>query len=285
MALERLRAERPQLSAIERRIADYILDNAQLLRDYSSQQLADTLHVSQSSVVKFAQRLGYKGYPDLKLSVTEALARAAAAGGGAATASRPAPADPDEARAEDLWRRKSAAEEETRAANPPGTIALAARLIADSDTIYVAGGGGGGGDGQAGRALAMRLSMLGLRCFPHGDWASLVTNLATATARDTLLAICEPGRPQCLEACRAMRAAGGRVVLVTRSRGGPAAAGADACLVVAAHDPLPHVEDLVADAALRQVLDDLFLRVYASRPDAAAAFAASRVRAGDALRD
>jgi serine/threonine protein kinase len=51
------------MSAMDRRITDYILANARLLRDYSSQQLADALKVSQSSIVKYSQRLGYKGYP------------------------------------------------------------------------------------------------------------------------------------------------------------------------------------------------------------------------------
>ena len=273
-ALKRLRAERPQLSAIERRIADYILDNAHLLRDYSSQQLADTLKVSQSSVVKFSQRLGYKGYPDLKLAVAEALARASVAGDPA----RPGgtrPADHDAAAAEVLWRRKSAAEQETRAANPAETVALAARLIAAADTLFIAGGGV---DGHAGHGLGMRLSMLGLRCFPHGDWATLAANLTTATSRDTLLLICEQCRPECLRASRAMRSAGGHVVAVTRSRGDSLLAAADACLTVVAHDPEPHVEDLVYEAALHQVLDDLFLRVHAARPNAAAAFIAGRSR-------
>ncbi len=63
--LVKIRSSRDQMSAIERRIADFILDNAHLLRDYSSQQLASALGVSQSSVVKFSQKLGFKGYPDL----------------------------------------------------------------------------------------------------------------------------------------------------------------------------------------------------------------------------
>ncbi len=74
--LVKIRSERDQMSAIERRIADFILENAQLLRDYSSQQLANALRISQSSVVKFSQKLGFKGYPDLKYSVGEAIARA-----------------------------------------------------------------------------------------------------------------------------------------------------------------------------------------------------------------
>ena len=73
--LLKIRSERDQMSAIERRIADFILENAHLLRDYSSQQLANALEISQSSVVKFSQKLGFKGYPDLKYSIGEAVAR------------------------------------------------------------------------------------------------------------------------------------------------------------------------------------------------------------------
>ena len=81
--LVKIRSERDQMSAIERRIADFILDNAHLLRDYSSQQLANALGISQSSVVKFSQKLGFRGYPDLKYSVGAAVA---VAGNGAVTA-------------------------------------------------------------------------------------------------------------------------------------------------------------------------------------------------------
>ena len=73
--LVRIRSGRDQMSAIERRIADFILDNAHLLRDYSSQQLASALGVSQSSGVKFSQKFGFKGYPDLKYNIGQALAR------------------------------------------------------------------------------------------------------------------------------------------------------------------------------------------------------------------
>src|SRR5690242_20756799 len=75
-ALVKIRSERDRMSAVERRIADFVLDNSHLLRDYSSQQLANALGISQSSVVKFCQKLGFKGYPDLKYSVGEAIARA-----------------------------------------------------------------------------------------------------------------------------------------------------------------------------------------------------------------
>ena len=86
-SLLKIRSERDQMSAIERRIADFLLENAHLLRDYSSQQLADALRISQSSVVKFSQKLGFKGYPDLKFSVGEEIARENGSGGAAAAGS------------------------------------------------------------------------------------------------------------------------------------------------------------------------------------------------------
>src|SRR3546814_12889603 len=73
--LLKIRSERDHMSAIERRIADFLLDHAYLLRDYSSQQLASALGISKSSVVKLSQQLGLKGYPDLKYSIGESLAR------------------------------------------------------------------------------------------------------------------------------------------------------------------------------------------------------------------
>ncbi len=42
-------------------------------RHLSSQQLASEAGVSQSSVVKFAQKIGFKGFPALKLAISEAL--------------------------------------------------------------------------------------------------------------------------------------------------------------------------------------------------------------------
>jgi len=73
--LIKIRSIRDEMSANEKKIADHILSNSALLRDYSSMQLANAVGVSQSSVVKFCQKLGYKGYPDLKLAINEAVAK------------------------------------------------------------------------------------------------------------------------------------------------------------------------------------------------------------------
>ncbi|WP_333607260.1 MurR/RpiR family transcriptional regulator [Arsukibacterium sp.] len=76
LSLLKIRGMLEHMSVIERKLAEFILENSHLLRDYSSQQLADAVGTSQSSVVKFCQKLGYKGYPDLKLAINEAVVAA-----------------------------------------------------------------------------------------------------------------------------------------------------------------------------------------------------------------
>src|SRR3546814_12406943 len=87
--LLKIRSERDHMSALERRIADFLLDNAHLLRDDSSQQLASALGISQSSVGKFSQKLGFEGYPALTYSVGHSLTR----GDGGADNGEPAHAE------------------------------------------------------------------------------------------------------------------------------------------------------------------------------------------------
>lgn len=72
--LTRIRQRYPTLAASDKKLADFILAQPDKTRHLSSQQLAGEAGVSQSSVVKFAQKMGFKGFPALKLALSEALA-------------------------------------------------------------------------------------------------------------------------------------------------------------------------------------------------------------------
>ena len=73
--LLKMRAVREELSANEKKIADFILENSALIRDYSSQNLAASVGVSQSSIIKFSQKLNYRGFTDLKLAIHESVVK------------------------------------------------------------------------------------------------------------------------------------------------------------------------------------------------------------------
>ena len=252
-----IRSERGQMSAIERRIADFILENTHLLRDYSSQQLANALGISQSSVVKFSQKLGFKGYPDLKFSIGEAVAR----NGGDAQPSEDAAAGGQQALSEDLWRAKGRAEEETRLLNPPERVDAVVEMLRGADKAFVVGTGE---DGVAARAFAIRLSLLGFPAIHHYDPVLVPAEVATSQPGDLLILFSERGQQSSLcQLARLFQRRGGKVVSVTRHTANPLRAHADLALLVSAHDERSHVEPLLYQAAQQQLLDLLFLLLCA----------------------
>lgn len=249
--LLRIRAERDHMSAIERRIADFLLDNAQLLRDYSSQQLADAVGTSQSSVVKFSQKLGFKGYPDLKFAIGEALARGDRDDD--VTTRAPATDDPHAALAEALWQAKSHAEAETRLLNPPQKIDAIADAIRNADKVFVIGLGQ---DGIHARAFAIQLSLLGVLAIYHFDPVTAPAAMSAAEGDDVLIVFSEQGRQSAL--CRIAQLfheRHGTVVTVTRHSANPLRAHAGHSLLVSAHDERGHVEPMLYQSALQQLLD------------------------------
>src|SRR5882672_3305406 len=254
-SLIKIRAERDQMSAIERRIADFILENAHLLRDYSSQQLANSLRISQSSVVKFSQKLGFKGYPDLKVSVSEAVARES--GNGEARATPPSRSDPQAALAADLWRSKTLAEEETRLINTPEKIAEIARALNAASQVFVIGLGE---DGVPARSFAVKLALLGIPVNCHTDPVLMSSALAIAGKGDVLVLFSEHGRQPALgQAERQFHERRGKVVSVTRHSANPLRAHADMSLLVSAHDDRAHIQPLLYQAVLQHLLDLVFV--------------------------
>jgi DNA-binding MurR/RpiR family transcriptional regulator len=276
--LLKMRSQRDQMSAIERRIADYILENVHFLRDYSSQQLANALGVSQSSVVKFSQKLGFKGYPDLKYSIGEAIARDA----GNAQQKVPARSNPHAVLAGELWRSKSHAEEETRLINPPEKIDAIAGTIQGARRLFIIGLGE---DGIPARAFALKLSLIGILTVHHFDTTLMTASTATADAKDALLVFSEHGRQNALaHIARQFRERGGKVVAVTRHTANPLRAHADESLLVSAHDERAHVEPLLYHCALQHLLDLLFVLLCENGKGRLAQFAANVERIGE-MRD
>ncbi len=244
------------MSAIERRIADFLLENSHLLRDYSSQQLASALGISQSSVVKFSQKLGFKGYPDLKYSIGESLARGDG-GDENGHVRHTGTGDPHAVLAENLWRDKAQAEEETRLINPPEKINAIAEAICGANKVFVIGLGI---DGIQARAFSMKLSLLGILAVHHFDPVMMPAGVCTAAANDVLLVFSEQGRQSSLcQIARLFHERHGQVITVTRHTANPLRAHADLALLVSAHDERPHIEPLLYQAALQQLLDLLFM--------------------------
>lgn len=277
--LLKIRSERDQMSAIERRIADFLLENAHLLRDYSSQQLADALKISQSSVVKFSQKLGFKGYPDLKYSIGEAVARSN--GGEAIGTTRSAKDAPKAALAETLWHGKARAEEETRLINAQDKIEAIANAIDRAGKVFFIGLGQ---DGIPAQAFAMKLALLGVLTVYQGDPVLMTSSISTASKGDVLLAFSEHGQQPALnQISRQFHERHGKIVSVTRHTANPLRAHADFSLLVSAHDERSHVEPLLYQSALQHLLDLIFVLLCEDGDDRLARLGANLERIGHML--
>jgi DNA-binding MurR/RpiR family transcriptional regulator len=73
--VERIRQVRSILSPSFERIADFILDSYAQVALLTATELGHTLDIDTATVVRFAQQLGYKGYPELQREIREKLKR------------------------------------------------------------------------------------------------------------------------------------------------------------------------------------------------------------------
>ncbi|HEY8450241.1 MAG TPA: MurR/RpiR family transcriptional regulator [Bacillota bacterium] len=68
---ERIRSRFDALSASQRRIAEYMLANLHRVAFMTAASVAQAVGVSESTVVRFATALGYRGYPDLQRALQD----------------------------------------------------------------------------------------------------------------------------------------------------------------------------------------------------------------------
>lgn len=69
--LKKLEEKYPHLSKGQKRLADYVIENYDKAVFLTAVKLGETVGVSESTVVRFATQLGYKGYPDFQKALEE----------------------------------------------------------------------------------------------------------------------------------------------------------------------------------------------------------------------
>jgi len=55
-----------KLTPTERKIADYIIENESEIRTLTSYEISNKLKIGQSNIIRFSQKLGYKGFRELQ---------------------------------------------------------------------------------------------------------------------------------------------------------------------------------------------------------------------------
>jgi len=68
----RIKSHLTSLKPAERRVADYILDNINGVIRLPITKMAENVGVSEATIVKFCQHIGYSGYQELKITLAQA---------------------------------------------------------------------------------------------------------------------------------------------------------------------------------------------------------------------
>jgi len=185
-SLLRIRQLYPRLALNERRLAGFFLSQPDRARHLSSQKLAEESGVSQSSVVKFAQKLGYKGFPALKLALSESLADRDAI----TVHNHILSDDPLKVVGEKLLTEKISAIRATLDINSEEKLLQTLQLLKNANRILLVGIGA---SGLVAKDFSWKLMKIGINAVAEQDMHALLASVQAMAPGDVLLAISYTG--------------------------------------------------------------------------------------------
>lgn len=240
----------------DKKLADFLLAEPDRARHLSSQQLALEAGVSQSSVVKFAQKLGFKGFPALKLAISEALA------------SSPDPLsitvhnqilgdDTLRVVGEKLINENLSAMRATLDVNSEEKLQQSVEMLRTARRIVLTGIGA---SGLVARNFGWKLMKIGLNAIVEQDMHALLATVQAMDPQDLLLPISYSGeRREINMAADEMLRAGGRILAITGFTPNALQQRASHCLYTIAEEQATRSAAISSTSAQTMLTDLLFM--------------------------
>ena len=260
----KIKAIKDSLSHSETKLADFILNSPNTIRELSSQELANVAGVSQSSVVKFTQKLDYKGYPTFKLAVIDALNIEALSSEqnnehlhGKITLS-----DSLEQIAAKLINSKTSVLNATKNLNEEQSIEQAISLIKSAKRILICGLGG---SALVGYDFSYKLQKIGLSAIANADPHAQLVLATTLSKGDLVFAISESGNTHEIEQiCLQAKKNGASIISLTKYGKTPVSSLADIKLYSVAEEEPLRLSTILARTAQEYIIDVLFIAITQS---------------------
>lgn len=203
----------PSLSATERRLAEYILENGEHVPQTPMLDIATACGTSKPAVVRLCKKLGFSGYKEFVTTLSAEFALAIHEDRPDLDALNRESSAPDICRAVVYWT-ISALERAARQIDPKAAE-QAAGLLVKAPRVDVCGAGPGV---VAAYAAGRRLARLGINAYVSGDMVEQRRRASGMGQGDALLLLCEDGLQPDVRACaREARSCGGAVIGVFRS--------------------------------------------------------------------
>ncbi len=266
------------LTAAEKKTADYVMKHHDETQYMSIAELADASGVAEATVSRFCRRLGYKGYSAFKLAIANAAAVGRQEGDQLSGQIREDDSLEDMSRK--LYSAALAAMAQTLERLDPERIAVAVDSLESAGKVLCMGQGG---SMVMASEAAHLFSTVSGKFFPVSDSHSQVIAAANMDENDALLFFSYSGATREMsETLNVARSRGARVILITRFPRSPGAALADVVLCCGSNESplqLSSVPAKIAQLFLMDVLFSAFCRRDMER------CRASRARVAEALAE
>ncbi|EPO1082782.1 MurR/RpiR family transcriptional regulator [Cronobacter dublinensis] len=251
-----IRQRYPTLAQSDRKLADFLLQFPDYARHLSSQQLAAEAGVSQSSVVKFSQKLGYKGFPALKLAISEALASQSNIHS-IAVHNEILGDDPLRLVGEKLIKENLAAMHASLDINPEEKLLASVGLLRNARRIVLTGIGA---SGLVAKNFSWKLMKIGLNAVAEQDMHALLATVQAMGPEDLLVALSYSGerREINLAADEALRV-GARILAITGFTPNALQQRATQCLYTIAEEQATRSAAISSTSAQMMLADLLFM--------------------------
>jgi DNA-binding MurR/RpiR family transcriptional regulator len=248
-----IRSARDSMSANEKKLADFVIENAPLIRDYSSQKIAGSVGVSQSSVVKFSQKLGYKGFTDLKLAVHESVVKQ----GSNVSVLRTDDGYAEEQPIKDsLLARKSEVLSSSTVINDNDAILAAVLAIESAAQVQVIGADGAS---LVAKDLAHKLIELGKPVIAESDLEVQLSGVAKLGRGDCLVVISASGQPaHLIDIVKSAKKSAAVVISITNQWANPLGTICDIQLYSVSSGDSPEVKKLIVAMSQQHLVDLIY---------------------------
>ncbi|MUK26073.1 SIS domain-containing protein [Aliivibrio fischeri] len=266
--LEKIQNQRSNLSSNGIKILDFILDDPASISSYSSQALAAKVGVSQSSIVKLTQRLGFKGFTAFKLAIIEDLGRKQAI----LEPERPIhnkinSDDSSLTIAQKLVQEKTHALIATTNAINFSEFELITTLLNQAQRIQIVGIGG---SALTAKDLAFKLLKIGMTALTEQDSHVQIATANTLTKQDVQIVISYSGsRKEILMAAQTAMDKGATVIALTSTKKSPLRKLANFCIDTIADERQFRSSSISSRTAQNVITDLLFMTLLQIKSDKA----------------
>src|SRR5690606_36038823 len=271
--LDKINALREKLPRAEQQLADYILANPDHIRDMPSQMLAKAVGISQASVVRFTQKLGYKGYPDFKFAISDSLHHQVPAISGDKLHGEISLEDTFSTMREKLLASKINVLQKTHAINSQTSYEQAALWLRSAKRVLLCGKGG---SALVAKDFSYKLQKLGTAALAETDTHIQLANIANYTAEDVLVVISESGETRdSVKITEHAAASGGNSISISAYGSNSVAKLAGLNLYTVADESSARLSSILARNAQELVIDTLFILLTQTCPQGRKKLAAS----------